>query len=269
MPMFARIRSAARRGLFSLCLLLPVATLAGTLDEILERGVVRVGVSAFVPWTMESPAGDLRGFEIDVARKLAADIGVEPQFVMYEWDQIIPAVRRGDIDVVAAGMGVTPARALQVAFSLPYSESGVTLVANKERTADVASMDDLNAPGVPVVTVGDTMAGDVAVRMFGGADLRIERTPDLAEASVLSGEAAIYVTSLPEANFLALSHPDIVDIPIAKPLIASEAAFAVAPDAQRWLNFLNAWVTSRTADGWIPTTHHYWFESLEWTDDEP
>ena len=73
---------------------------ADTLKNILDSGALRVGVSLFTPWTMKNEAGQLSGFEIDVANKLAEDIGVKPKFNIYEWDQIIAALIKGEIDVI-------------------------------------------------------------------------------------------------------------------------------------------------------------------------
>ena len=48
---------------------------ADVLEEILDRGTIRVGVSLFEPWAMKNPSGELVGHEIEVAKKLAADLG--------------------------------------------------------------------------------------------------------------------------------------------------------------------------------------------------
>ncbi|HON96371.1 MAG TPA: transporter substrate-binding domain-containing protein, partial [Deltaproteobacteria bacterium] len=52
-----------------------------TIEQVLQRGVLRVGMSTFVPWAMNDKQGNLVGFEIDVARRLARDMGVKVEFV--------------------------------------------------------------------------------------------------------------------------------------------------------------------------------------------
>jgi ABC-type amino acid transport substrate-binding protein len=74
---------------------------ADTLKNILDSGTLRVGVSLFTPWTMKNEFGQLSGLEIDVANKLAEDIGVKPKFNIYQWDQIIAALIKREIDVIA------------------------------------------------------------------------------------------------------------------------------------------------------------------------
>ena len=66
-------------------------TTESVIETIMKRGKVKVGMATFVPWAMRNKAGDLIGFEIDVATKLAADLGVEIEFVPTAWSGIIPA----------------------------------------------------------------------------------------------------------------------------------------------------------------------------------
>ncbi|MDE2825033.1 MAG: transporter substrate-binding domain-containing protein, partial [Gemmatimonadota bacterium] len=65
------------------------------LDQIKQRGTIRVGVSTFVPWAMRNKQGELVGFEVDVASRLAADAGLEIEFIPTAWDGIIPGLLAG------------------------------------------------------------------------------------------------------------------------------------------------------------------------------
>ncbi|MGR5488551.1 transporter substrate-binding domain-containing protein, partial [Vibrio alfacsensis] len=73
------------------------------LDKINERGTLRVGMSTFVPWAMRDKQGDLIGFEIDVAKRLAEDSGWKVEFVPTAWDGIIPALLAQKFDVIIGG----------------------------------------------------------------------------------------------------------------------------------------------------------------------
>ena len=88
---------------------------------------------------------------------------------------------------------------------------------------------------------------------------------DDAGRSVVGGRTHALVTSMPEARFIVLQNPDKLDLPLAEPLIASKEGLAVRRGEQELLNFLNAWITARDADEWLPSTHTYWFNTLEWT----
>ena len=256
-----------RHILLTLVLTFCTSASADVLEDILERGTIRVGVSEFVPWTLKNKAGELTGFEIEVATKLADDMGVKPEFKMYVWENIIPALQKGEIDIIAGGMAITPARALKVNFSRPLATSGVGLATNTRMTRDIESIRQLDAADIVIVTVKDTFSSSAAKMMFESAELRVFSTLGEAEAEILEGRAHAYVTSMPEAQFLALKHDDVVDVPINEPLIANSEALAVRKGEQQMLNFLDAWVTARQSDKWLPTTRDYWFTTLDWTQD--
>ncbi len=65
---------------------------SSVIETIKERGVIKIGLSLFKPWSMRDLNGELIGFELDVGRQLAEDMGVEVEFVPTSWDGIIPAL---------------------------------------------------------------------------------------------------------------------------------------------------------------------------------
>jgi len=85
---------------------------AGAIEDIQQRGKMIVGLSTFVPWAMRAKNGDLIGFEIDVAKKLAEDIGVEVEFQPTAFDGIIPALQAKKFDLIITGMALKPKRNL-------------------------------------------------------------------------------------------------------------------------------------------------------------
>jgi polar amino acid transport system substrate-binding protein len=66
---------------------------------------------------------------------------------------------------------------------------------------------------------------------------------------------------------VALDHPEIVDEPLSKPLLETNAGFAVHKGDPDFINFLNAWIISHEADTWLDSAHTYWFEGVEWRKD--
>lgn len=257
--------SNAKQFLAALVLLVVSSVaVADALDEITARGTLRIGVSEFAPWTIKTESGDLKGFEIDIGRKIADDMNVEPIFKVYVWEDIVPALNKGEIDLIAAGMAITPERALKVEFTLPYFQSGVAIAANRELTRDASSLDELDREGVGVIVVADTLAHDVTRTVFEKAEVRVFQSAEEAEAEMVKGDAHMYVASVPEAQFLALRNPELLDMPLQEPLLRSMAGLAVRKGNQELLNFLNAWVTARSADEWIDSRYGYWFESLDW-----
>ncbi len=252
------------RVLSLLILSFPPLASADVLDDILDDRTIRIGVAEFVPWTIRTKSGDLIGFEVDVARKIASDMGVEPILTVYDFEKLIPALQQGEIDIIAGGMAITPRRALQVNFSQPLANSGISIATNVEKTKNVSALRHLNDERIVIAVVADTLAHSVAQTFFPQANLKIYPTSEVAEKEILENRAHAYVASVPEINFLALMNRRQVDVPISEPIMASSEGLAVKKGEQELLNFLNAWVVARQTDKWLATTHDYWFETIDW-----
>lgn len=251
----------------ALFLSLSLPAYADALDNIVKRGTLKVGVSLFEPWTMDSGTGEYYGFEVDVANRLAQDMGVKAEFKVYEWDLIIAALNKGEIDVIAGGMAITPARALKLNFSLPYADSGIVMVANSALTKQITTMEQANQKDVVFAVVAETNANELASSLFDNATIKAFKTDKEAAAAVLTGAAHAFIGSSPQPEFLALDHPQVLDLPLTKPLLTYKAGLAIQKGQPEWLNFLNAWVTARSADKWLSATHDFWFENLDWRRD--
>jgi polar amino acid transport system substrate-binding protein len=132
------------------------------IDDILERGKIIVGLSTFVPWAMRDKEGNLIGFEIDVARQLAEDMGVEVEFVPTAFDGIIPALLAGKFDIIITGIVLKPQRNLTVNFSDPYAYLSVGMAANKKMAEEMGlkTLEDWNNPDVILTIKRGTAPGE-------------------------------------------------------------------------------------------------------------
>ena len=237
---------------------------ASTVDEVIERGELRVAISAFEPWVIKDEKGNLSGFEIDVAKKVAEDMGVKAVFTLVPWEEIISILENGNVDVIIAGMSITPQRALHVDFSVPYADSGVTIATNTHLTKHIKSLKQLDQADIKIATVSDTVSDKLVASMFSNAQQQQFKTPEDVESALNNGKVHAFVGSDPLPKFMALRHPNSIDAPLSKPLLAYKAAMAVKKGDQALLNYLNAWITARSADAWLSSKHKYWFDSLKW-----
>ena len=236
---------------------------AGTLREVRSKGELRVGIVLAAPWAMRDDEGEYSGFEIEVARRLAADMDVSVQFLRYDFDGLIRALESGEVDLVAAGLTITSERALHVNFSNPYAIGGIGMATNRASTAGVERLEDLDENFTVAVIQGST-AANLAPRILPRARTRSFATETAAADALVAGEVDVYLDEEPLPTFLALEHPDAVDVPVTRPLVESRSGFAVARGDPDFVFFLNAWIEEREADTWLPTTHQYWFKTLQW-----
>jgi polar amino acid transport system substrate-binding protein len=142
-------------------------------DEVKARGVLRSGLSTFVPWALRDKDGNLMGFELDVARRLAADWGVKHEAVPTAWDGIIPALLAGNFDAIIGGMTVTPAREQSVDFTDAYSFTGVHFAASQKSAPGLSSVEAFNKANYTLVARRGTNAATVVQQQLPLATLRL------------------------------------------------------------------------------------------------
>lgn len=242
------------------------AASAGTLQQVLSKNELRVGITLAAPWAIRDDSGDLSGFEVDVARKLAADMDVSVEFLRYDYDALIRALEAGEIDLIAAGLTITPERALHVNFSRPYATGGIGIATNLETTARIERLEQLNSAEFSVAVMADSAAEDLAKRILPRARLEAYREEDAASDALIAGEVDVYLDEEPIPSFLAVEFPNQIDVPLNRPLLETRNAFAVNKGDPDFVFFLNAWIEAREADTWLPTTYQYWFKTLQWRD---
>jgi len=238
---------------------------AGTLEQVITRNKLKIGFSTFVPWAMKDKKGGYTGYEIEVARQLAADMGVEAVFVPTKWSGIIPALLTGKFDIIIGGMGITPARNLKVNFSDPYEFSGMSIVANSKIAAGKASLKDFNSADVTIVARIGTTAAAAAKKYLPKAKIRLFDDEGQALQEVLNKRAAAMVSSQPFPEFQTLKYADKLFLPLAGKTFTKEPiGFAIQKGDVDFLNFLNNWIRVKQSDGWLQERYVYWFTTQDW-----
>lgn len=239
-------------------------TQESAIERVLQRGVLRVGMDTFVPWAMRDKTGKLVGFEIDVATRLAADMGVQVEFVPTKWSGIIPALLTGKFDVIIGGMGIVPTRNLKVNFTQPYDHSGMSLVASRELAGGFQRLEDFNRPDVVLAAKLGSTSVMAVKKFFPQASLREFDGEAQIYQEVLNGRAHAAVASAPTPAFQALDHPDKLFLPIEGTFTQEPIGFAVRKGDPDTLNFFDNWIRFVSAEGWIQERKHYWFETRDW-----
>lgn len=266
MSIFKKIAS-----LLTLCLALAVVAVPAqaqdsVIEEIKKRGTLRVGMATFVPWAMRDKNGDLIGFEIDVAKKVAEDMEVEAEFVPTAWDGIIPALLAGKFDVIIGGMSITPARNLTVNFTSSYANSSLGVMAHKESAEGLSWPDDYNSSKVTFVCRRGATPCTYIQENFPKATLRQFDDQGQTVQEVLNGNATAMISSQPLPAHTIFENPDVVMAATEEKIEPNNEAFAVRKGDPDALNFFNNWILVNRANGFLEERHAYWFGGREWAD---
>lgn len=236
------------------------------LEEVQDRGTLRVGLGLFEPWSACNAEGELIGFEIDVATQVAADMGVAVEFVRTHWPYIIPALLAEEFDVIISGMAVLPSRNLKVNFTQPYHYWGVFVVAHTENAAALITPDDFNSPDVTIAALRSSSAIPAVARHFPAATVRLYESEAAVLRAVVAGEVHAATAFAVTAQEWVIANPDTLHIAFDYELARFGQAMAIRKGDLDTLNFLTNWIEARTADGWLIDRQAYWFEQREWVE---
>ncbi len=140
----------------------------GSLERVRKAGVLLFGADVVggVPYVYEDPKhpGTYVGFEMEIAKGIARELGVEMKLVIRAWDTLIPELQRGTFDMAMNGIEDTPERQRLVLFSHPYYVYTQQMTVRKDNTK-VTSLSDLK--GSKVATLSGSAAEDILRRTPG------------------------------------------------------------------------------------------------------
>jgi len=237
-----------------------------TVAKAVERGALKVGLDIFVPWAMKDKKGNLVGFEVDVAKELAKDMGLEVELVPTKWDGIIPALLTGKFDVIIGGMGITPQRALQVNFTAPYEYSGMGIVAHKKKAPGYTSLEDFNKSDVEIAVKLGTTAEAAAMKRMPNAKLRRFQDEAQAYQELRNGNVHAVVGSAPKPAYEAAAYPETLYLPLEGTFTKEPIGFAVRKGDPDTLAYFNSWINLKWESGWLKERYNYWFRTKDWED---
>ena len=140
----ATLKKMLTAGLLGATFVAATAHAADLLDEVKQRGTLRIGLEGtFPPFDSKDAHGNLVGFDVDIAKAVAAKLGVKPEFTTTEWSGIIAGLQAGKFDVIVNQVGATDARKQVLDFSPAYTYSGPQLIQRKDDTRQFKSLEDL------------------------------------------------------------------------------------------------------------------------------
>lgn len=211
-----------------------------SLDAIKERGSLRVGMSLqFEPQMYKDANDQPAGYDVEVLKLLAADLGVELDISDQEFDALIPGLLAGQFDLVSVGLVGRPARLEQLWFTCPYVPYRQVVVVNDG--AGITGLDQLDSPDVTITALIGSTAANLVSTQFPSAELvELEQAPAFLE--VASGRADAIVVE----EYLALpfvrENPGTSVLNPDAPFSQEYGAWALPRGDVIWKDYLNGWL---------------------------
>ncbi|WRB81931.1 amino acid ABC transporter substrate-binding protein [Helicobacter pylori] len=169
-------------------------------EKLINKETISVGTEGiYPPFTYHNKEGKLTGYDVEVARELAKELGVKIKFHETSWDIMLTGLKSGRFDMVANQVSLTTKKR-QAAFdkSLPYSYSGTIMLVRKDenRIKDIKDIKGLKAAN----TLSSTY-GEIAFKY----DAQIVSVDSMAQALLLVAQKRADLTlnsSLAILNYL-------------------------------------------------------------------
>ena len=236
-----------------------------TMEKIVKTGKLTIAVQTQgPPVSFVNKAGKRTGLAVELARLMAKDMGVELVIQDYDWKGLIPALKSGKADIIAADMTPTAKRHMQVVFTKPvfYAEN----IAFSLKGKGFSSWSDLNKKGIKVgATQASTYASAVTAKMPNATLKEYSGGNPQTVQSLVSGRIDGGVTDRATLASFMTQNADIVLLDGT--LTKEPLGFAVRPDSMHLLMAINNYITLIEHDGRLEETLNYWWNSTDWQAD--
>ncbi len=255
-----------KKSILAVLLILVVAfslTACGGSDEAAEDGTVvyKVGTEpTFPPFDTTDENQNIVGLDMDLIAAIGEDQGFEVEFVNLSFDGLIPAVKAGNIDIVAAGMNKDDEdRQKQVDFSEGYYES-VLMVAVPADNTDINGIDDLTADMKVAAQTGTTGAGKVQELADAGKikEAVILDRLDTVMMQLINGDVDAVINDKPVTEAYMNKQSGKIKM-VGDGLNAENYGFAVQKGNEELLNMINEGLANIKADGTYDELITKWF----------
>ena len=208
-----------------------------TWERIEKESVLHIGLDpTYPPFEIVDDSG-LRGLDVDLAKAIAADLGLEAEFVYFGYDGLYDALATNQVDVLISALVVVPERTRDFAYSEPYFNAGEILIV-RQSEMEITGMADLNGRtlAVELGALGHVEANTWANRLTDFTILPFSSAEEAVTAVAQNQADAVLIDAI--SGRLALQDQPAL-IPLPDPVTVEPFAFVVRIEDQYLLQKLN------------------------------
>jgi polar amino acid transport system substrate-binding protein len=216
------------------------------------------------PLNMTLKDGKIVGMEIDLARMIADGMGVKLTLKQIYFNDLIPTLEAGKVDLVMSGMTITPARNLKVAFVGPYFASGKSILTKEANAPSLQNIEQLNKPDVVLAALKGSTSQLFVERLTPNAKLVPTDDYDQAVAMVLDGKVNAMVADYPICMVSVYRYRDKALTTLKNPLTYEPIGIVLPPTDPLLLNLVQNFLTSMVNSGEMEVIRQRWFNDSSW-----
>jgi len=241
------------------------AKTAPVLDRIVGKKELVVGTAASMPpLNMTMKDGQIAGMEIDLARLIAASLDVKLTLKKINFNDLLPALEAGQVDMILSGMTITPARNLKVAFVGPYIISGKSILAKVATIESLSDPSKINSPDKVLVALKGSTSQVFAEKVFPKAKLNLTDDYDQAIAMVREDKAQAMVADMQTCQLAVYRFPEAELRTLKNPMSYEPLGIAIPPNDFLLINWLQNFLHYLEKDGTLAMIVDKWFKDGSW-----
>jgi polar amino acid transport system substrate-binding protein len=235
------------------------------LDRIQKRGELVVGTMGNMPpLNMTSKDGEIFGLEPDLARLMAQAMNVRVKFVTKPFNELLPALQNGDVDMVLSGMTITPERNRKVAFIGPYFISGKAFLTKVKTIAYADEAKDANNPNTKIVALRGSTSQAFAEAFLDKTTLFTTGNYDEAVDMVLQDKAHAMIADYPICVVSVFRYPDAGLLSVVTQLTYEPIGIAIPANDPLLMNWTRNTLNNIEGSGILDELKLKWFSEGAW-----
>jgi polar amino acid transport system substrate-binding protein len=235
------------------------------LDRIQKRGELIVGTMGNMPpLNMTSKDGEIFGLEPDLARLLANAMDVKVKFVTKPFNELLPALQTGEVDMVLSGMTITPERNRKVAFIGPYFISGKAFLTKIKTIAYADEAADVNNPNTKIVALKGSTSQAFAEAALDKTTLFTTGTYDEAVDMVLQDKVHAMIADYPICIVSVFRYPEADLLSVVTQLTYEPIGIAIPANDPLLMNWTRNTLNNIEGSGTLDELKLKWFAEGDW-----
>ena len=246
------------------------AGISPVLDRIQEKKELVVGTAASMPpLNMTTKDGQIIGVEMDLARLFAGGMEVKLTVKPMHFNDLLPALEAGQVDMVLSGMTMTPARNLKVAFVGPYFASGKSILTKMANVGSIDEIAKMNNPDKVLVALKGSTSQMFVEKVIPNAKLVLADDYDQAVAMVRNDKAVAMVADYPICMVSVFRYPDAKLGTLEKPISYEPVGVALPAGDPLLVNWVQNYLHTLEKMGEMKVLTEKWFKDTSWVNRLP
>jgi polar amino acid transport system substrate-binding protein len=216
------------------------------------------------PLNMTAKDGEIFGLEPDLARLFAEAMNVKLRFVTKPFNDLLPALQSGQVDMVLSGMTITPVRNRKVAFIGPYFISGKAFLTKIKTLAYAEKPDDANNPDTKIVALKGSTSQAFAEDLLDKTTLFTTETYDEAIEMVLQDKVQAMIADYPICVVSVFRYPEAGLLSVVTQLTYEPIGIAIPANDPLLMNWTHNTLNNIEGSGLLDELKLKWFAEGDW-----